>query len=173
MDLSTLTLRPVRENDLDFLGDFLSDPYIAGEFGWHGFSDPRRWARLWRETGLLADEKSALLVASGEERLGFVAWTKVVATRITHHFNFGIALHPDHRGRGVGTEAQRLLIRYLFAYTQVHRLEADTEVDNIAEQRALEKLGLTREGILRQVAFRDGAWRDGVRYSILRTDPQP
>lgn len=68
----------------------------------------------------------------------------------------------------MGTEAQRQLVQYLFAHTLVIRVEADTEVDNIAEQRALEKVGFTREGVLRSVVFRDGQWRDGVRYGILR-----
>jgi hypothetical protein len=52
----------------------------------------------------------------------------------------------------------------------VHRIWAGTEVDNIAEQRALEKAGFTREGITRATGWRDGAWRDGVIYSPLRTD---
>jgi RimJ/RimL family protein N-acetyltransferase len=55
----------------------------------------------------------------------------------------------------------------------VHRIEADTEVDNIAEQRALEKAGFTREGVMRGAGWRDGEYRDGVTYSILRTDPLP
>ena len=80
----------------------------------------------------------------------------------------GITLLPGARGQGVGTEAQRQLVRYLFAHTLVMRIEADTEAENIAEQRALEKAGFTREGVLRSVAYRDGQWRDGVRYSILR-----
>ena len=67
--------------------------------------------------------------------------------------------------------AQRLLVRYLFAHTTAHRIEASTEADNLAEQRALEKAGFTREGICRAAGWRDGAWRDGVIYSILRTDP--
>ncbi|MFD4550160.1 GNAT family N-acetyltransferase [Streptomyces sp. NPDC058466] len=70
----------------------------------------------------------------------------------------------------MGTEAQRQLVRYLFAHTLVMRIEADTQTDNIAEQRALEKAGFTREGVLRSVVFRDGRWRDGVKYSILRDD---
>jgi RimJ/RimL family protein N-acetyltransferase len=37
--------------------------------------------------------------------------------------------------RSYGTTARRLLVRYLFAHTTVHRIEAATEVDNIAEQR--------------------------------------
>jgi RimJ/RimL family protein N-acetyltransferase len=75
------------------------------------------------------------------------------------------------RGHGYGTQAQRLLARYLFAHTAAHRIEAATEVDNLAEQRALEKAGFSREGISRGTGWRDGAWRDGVIYSLLRTDP--
>jgi RimJ/RimL family protein N-acetyltransferase len=80
-------------------------------------------------------------------------------------------LLPEARGRGHGTQAQRLLARYLFAHTTVHRIWAGTEVDNIAEQKALERAGFTREGITRATGWRDGAWRDGVIYSLLRTDP--
>ena len=52
----------------------------------------------------------------------------------------------------------------------MHRIEAATEVDNVAEQRALEKAGFTREGVLRGVGWRGGAHRDGVWYSMLRGD---
>ena len=38
-----------------------------------------------------------------------------------------------------GTEAHRLLVRCLFAHTTANRIEAATEVDNIAEQKFLEK----------------------------------
>jgi RimJ/RimL family protein N-acetyltransferase len=79
-------------------------------------------------------------------------------------------LLPEALGCGYGTRAQRLLARYLFAHTTVHRIWAGTEVDNIAEQRALEKAGFTREGITRATGWRGGVWRDGVIYSILRTD---
>lgn len=72
---------------------------------------------------------------------------------------------------GHGTQAHRLLARYLFAHTTVHRIWAATEVDNVAEQKALEKAGFTREGMTRGGGWRDGAWRDGVTYSLLRTDP--
>jgi RimJ/RimL family protein N-acetyltransferase len=84
---------------------------------------------------------------------------------------FGITLRAEARGHGYGTQAQRLLARYLFAHTTVHRIWAATEVENIAEQKALEKAGFTREGITRGTGWRDGAWRDGVIYSLLRTDP--
>lgn len=39
-------------------------------------------------------------------------------------------------------------------------MQAGTELDNTAEQRALEKTGFTREWVLRGYAFRGGRWRD-------------
>jgi len=60
----------------------------------------------------------------------------------------------------------------LFRFTTVHRPEAGTDADNVAEQKALERIGFTREGVLREVAFRDGAWRDAVIYGLLRQDWQ-
>jgi RimJ/RimL family protein N-acetyltransferase len=59
-------------------------------------------------------------------------------------------------------------VHYLFAHTQVNRVEAVTEVTNFGEQRALEKAGFTREGILRGTTFRQGQWHDQVIYSVLR-----
>jgi RimJ/RimL family protein N-acetyltransferase len=82
----------------------------------------------------------------------------------------GILLAPEHRGRGVGSEAQRALAEYLFETTAAHRLEATTEVDNVAEQRALEKAGFTQEGLHRGSGFVRGAWRDFYVYGRLRSD---
>jgi RimJ/RimL family protein N-acetyltransferase len=71
----------------------------------------------------------------------------------------------------VGTTAQRLLVEYLFDNTPAHRLEAYTEVENVAEQRALEKVGFEREGVRRAAHFRAGAWRDSILYALLRDRP--
>ena len=83
-------------------------------------------------------------------------------------YNIGITLLPEHRGRGLGAAAQRLLADYLFAHTRVERVEAGTDVENLAEQRALEKAGFIREGVLRRAQFRDGAFHDMALYSRLR-----
>lgn len=77
---------------------------------------------------------------------------------------------PERRNRGYGSAAQRALAEYLFATTLIERVEASTDVDNVAEQRALEKAGFAREGVLRHAQFRDGQWRDVVLYSVLRAE---
>ena len=75
-------------------------------------------------------------------------------------YNFGIELIPEARGHGYGTEAQALLVDYLFANSYFYRVEASTDVSNLAEQRSLEKAGLRREGVTRGAQFRAGAYHD-------------
>lgn len=166
-----LRLRPPREEDVSRLTILLRDPEMSSEFGWFGWGDPHRLRRSWDENGMMGPDGGTLIVEAHGEWLGMVNWRKQPTTPASHNWEIGIALAPEARGRGYGTEAQRLLVRYLFAHTTVHRIFAATETDNLAEQKALEKAGFTREGVQRGVGWRDGAWRDGVIYSVLRTDP--
>lgn len=172
-DIDDVVLRPVVEDDLPALGGILNTPEISAPFQWYGFRDPARVAREWAENGLLGPDGGKLVVTAGDEMLGFVSWRKIEASSASYFWNVGCILFPEVRGRGIGTRAQRLLVDYLFAHTPVVRIAADTEKDNIPEQRALEKAGFTREGVLRSVVFRDGRWRDGVVYGILRGDVDP
>jgi RimJ/RimL family protein N-acetyltransferase len=82
----------------------------------------------------------------------------------------GIWLRPEHRGRGLGRLAQRQLAELFFTHTRVNRVEAHTDVENVAEQRALEAAGFTREGTTRGAQWRDGAYHDGHLYAVLRAD---
>lgn len=85
----------------------------------------------------------------------------------------GIWLRREHRGRGLGSVAQAALVDLLFTHTTAHRVEAWTDVDNLAEQRALEKAGLLREGVTRGAQYRQGSYHDGALYAVLRADPRP
>ena len=55
----------------------------------------------------------------------------------------------------------------------MHRVQASTDLENVAEQRALERAGFVREGLLRGAQWRLGAFHDLVGHSRLRTDRAP
>jgi RimJ/RimL family protein N-acetyltransferase len=166
-------IRPVAEADLAVLERFTMDPAAAGPFEWYGWRDLNRYRRAWSEDRLLSDKSGILAVAYAGGPLGFVSWRRAWATTLSYCWEIGVGLLPEARGKGHGTEAQRLLVRYLFAHSTVNRVQAATNVDNIAEQRALEKAGFTREGVLRGLAFQNGRWQDGVLYSVLRHEVAP
>jgi RimJ/RimL family protein N-acetyltransferase len=170
--MGTVELRPVREGDLAALLRFLVDPSAPGEFEWFGFraAQAKIVERRWNEDGLMGEDESYLAVTVRDDMLaGWVNWRPKWRGLTAE---IGIVLFPEHRGHGVGTEAQQLLVHYLFCHTGLHRLEARTEVGNLAEQRALEKVGFLREGVARGTHLRDGEWRDSVGYGLVRDDPR-
>jgi RimJ/RimL family protein N-acetyltransferase len=118
-----VTLRPVTEDDLSWLESLRDGPVAAGLHGWHGWSDPKRRRRQWAESGLLGDDGGMLIVLHDTDRVGDVSWRKVKTGPTAFSWAIGIGLAPEFRGRGYGSEAQRLLARYLFAHTQVNRIE--------------------------------------------------
>lgn len=164
-------LRPVAEHDLALLERLYEDPSEAGEFGFFGFRNPGLLRRQWGDQGFISAAGGRLAVTAGDDRfVGEVQWHQVMQGPASPCWNIGIALLTAERGKGFGKRAQRELAEYLFAHTQVNRVEASTEVRNVAEQRALESAGFTREGVLRGACFRGGAWRDMVIYSVLRDE---
>ena len=59
-------------------------------------------------------------------------------------YELGISLfETSDRGRGLGTDAIRLLTRYLFEHEEAARVQASTWVENTAMRRVFEKLGFT------------------------------
>ncbi len=107
----------------------------------------------------------AVIVVDGAI-IGTMSWHAVHygPTVGSRAWSMGIALAPEWRGQGWGTIAQRLLADHLLE--SAFRVEASTDIDNVAEQRSLEKAGFEREGVLRRAQVRaDGLHHDLVMYS--------
>jgi len=167
-------LRDVTLDDADMLDTWAADPELVG--GFNDFGIPRvpvdRGALL---LGPMRSERNGQLIVEvidGTRPIGTVSWHRVGygPAGESDAWNIGIELIADARGHGHGVEAQALVARYLFEHTLANRVEAQTDIDNIAEQRALDKAGFTREGIARGSQFRAGAYHDLVTYSVLRGD---
>jgi len=169
-----IRLRDVVLADADLL-EAWDTPAIQGEFNDFGMPPSPAPREAMTKGPLRNDHNGQLmveLVADGTP-IGTVGWHKVVngPNPESAAWNIGITLVPDARGRGYGTEAQRQLADYLFETTPVNRVEASTDLDNLAEQRSLEKAGFRREGVQRGAQYRAGGYRDLIVYARLRDDP--
>jgi RimJ/RimL family protein N-acetyltransferase len=78
---------------------------------------------------------------------------------------------PEVRGRGIGTEAVLLLGRHLLV-NGYPRVQASTDVGNVAMRRALERAGYGFEGVLRAFMPEAGRRVDYALYA-LTADPDP
>jgi RimJ/RimL family protein N-acetyltransferase len=168
-----IRLRDATIDDVDRL-DAWETPENLGSF--NDFGIQRSSKRDALAKGPLRDERNGTLIveviATGEA-IGTVGWHGVSygPNADSRAWNIGIALIPTARGHGYGVEAQRLLADELFRTTDANRVEASTDVENLPEQRALEKAGFTREGVVRGAQVRAGGIHDLVVYSRLRSDP--
>lgn len=168
-------LRDVTLADADLLDAWDATPEARGGFNDFGMP-PSPAPREVMAAGPLRNDHNGMLmvelVADGTP-IGSVGWHKVMngPNPESIAWNIGISLVPEARGRGYGTEAQRLVADYLFADTDANRVEASTDVENLAEQRSLEKAGFFREGIARGSQYRAGGYHDLVVYARLRHDP--
>jgi RimJ/RimL family protein N-acetyltransferase len=159
--MTRVTLRAMTDADLELL--------TGGE------SEYDDWGpRQQRQTlpGASLDENGGYIIDADGEVAGDVSWhwTAGGPGVGSRYPNIGIWLRPDYRGRGIGTAAQAQLAENFFTYTVVNRVEASTDVTNLAEQRALERAGFQRDGVVRGSQWRLGAYHDMCLYSILRAD---
>lgn len=83
---------------------------------------------------------------------------------------FRIALAADSRDRGLGTEATRLIIDYLFDELEVNRVELDVFDFNPRAIAVYERIGFVREGVRRQALRWEGEFIDAILMSIVRSD---
>jgi RimJ/RimL family protein N-acetyltransferase len=84
--------------------------------------------------------------------------------------HIGISLRPACRGRGLGTDAIRVLCRYGFAIRGLHRLQLETLADNEAMIRVAQQAGFTREGVNRGSDWVNGVFADSVIFGLLDSD---
>jgi len=68
------------------------------------------------------------------------------ARPLAHKVDLGYVLSPSVWGRGYMPEAIRGLIAIALGQSEVFRVQAFCDVENIASQRTLEKSGFLREG---------------------------
>jgi RimJ/RimL family protein N-acetyltransferase len=80
---------------------------------------------------------------------------------------FRTLIGPRGRGRGVGTEATRLIVGYGFEQLGLHRIQLEVHGHNHRARRVYEKVGFVVEGVRREARSRDGEWVDEVLMAIL------
>jgi RimJ/RimL family protein N-acetyltransferase len=167
-----IRLRPPRVDDQPSL-DVLQNP--GSRSSWNNITTRRRTiAEKLAAGGVIAESGGQFVVVTPDDDrvIGEVVWKPVQygsGTR-SRAWNVGRELLAEARGRGIGTEAMRLTVDWLFRNTDTNRVEATPEPANEVAIRSLVKVGFVLDGTVRGALYRDGAHRDLVMYSVTRQD---
>ncbi|MEM8857796.1 MAG: GNAT family protein [Chloroflexota bacterium] len=85
--------------------------------------------------------------------------------------SFRIALgNVQHFGKGLGTEATRLIVDFGFKQLNLHRIELEVFDFNPRAQHVYEKVGFKKEGVKRDVLLWEGKYQSAIVMSILEDE---
>lgn len=83
----------------------------------------------------------------------------------------GYVISRSQQCKGYATETTRAIIEWAFQQSCIYRVNASTDVENIASQRVMEKAGMVREGLLRKYIVHPNISdvpRDCYIYAIVK-----
>ncbi|WP_262058047.1 GNAT family N-acetyltransferase [Streptomyces sp. STR69] len=160
-------LRPFTESDADGIRELIQDPEIV-HYTFEPSTEltPER-LRSWYATR--ADQPDRLDLAVTDPATG-----ELLGEVVLHEWDptarsctFRTLIGPRGRGRGIGTEATRLIVGYAFEQLGLHRIQLEVYGHNHRARRVYEKVGFVVEGVRREAQLRDGEWVDDVLMAIL------
>ena len=164
-------LRPMESGDVALYCQWENDPEMSGPYMAPTPVSQAQIERDFAERVAIKEERGNYLIAAKDGTpVGRVSYFRLIFAPFSYGYNIGIGIMLEHRGHGYGAEAQRLLADYLLFTYPVGRVEASTDIENLAEQRSLERAGFTRDGVIRKGWWRGGRWHDMAVYSRVQGD---
>jgi RimJ/RimL family protein N-acetyltransferase len=167
----TITLRPVRESDLDTLRELDLDLDSRGDYWPRSIMSEAAYRQEFEHTGFWGENFGRLLmVDKADTIMGEIMFFKTVM--YLDELEIGYRLFgKQHWGKGVTSEALSLLTRYLFDIkNNVNRIRLCIATGNTGSRKVAEKNGYRHEGTQRGAAFHRGHHIDMELYAITRAD---
>lgn len=165
-----ITLRPMRESDLDRFYEFHQDISNRGRYFPIGVMAEPVLRKRFGETGFWQDDEGMLLMVDEDDKLvGHIEFFQTVSyldeLELSYHIYSG-----EYMGRGIATEAVRLLTKYLFDRKKNNRIRLIIHPDNAGSRKVAEKCGYQHEGTARGAWFHRGRNQDVEVYALLREE---
>jgi RimJ/RimL family protein N-acetyltransferase len=168
-----ISLRPIREADLEAVYDAHVNISNRGEYFPLGVQSEPVFRRNFSETGLWQREEGYLLIITPEDEIaGHIEFFMPVSYWDAYELSYQL-YDEEFAARGYTTEAVQLVVDWLFAVKKRHRIHLVIVPENAASVRVAEKCGFVLEGTVRGALFNAGRNQDVLLYSLLRTDSRP
>ncbi|WP_412077136.1 GNAT family N-acetyltransferase [Streptomyces xanthophaeus] len=161
-------LRPVTVKDVPALMPMFRDAEAMRLTGDHDYAEPdEAEIRAWYATR--HDQDGRLDLAVVDRATGAVIGEVVLNEWDSGNesCSFRICLVPGTSGRGLGTEATRLIVGYGFEQLGLHRISLEVYAFNPRARHVYTKVGFVPEGVLRDALLWEGERVDALTMSIL------
>jgi ribosomal-protein-alanine N-acetyltransferase len=167
---STFTLRSWLDGDEESLQQYANNlnvsAFLLDRFPYpYTLNDAFIWVAFMKKQEL---QTNFAIAIDGQVCGGIALDMKVDANH--NQAELGYWLAEPYWGRGIITEAVRLLTHYAFENLGLIRVQAGVFSRNTASMRVLEKAGYVKEGIMRNALIKKGVVMDLHMYAILKPE---
>lgn len=107
----------------------------------------------------------AITMKGSDTLIGTIALWRLIKEH--HRAEVGYVLNPAYYNKGIMSEALVAVLHYGFHTMRLHSVEANTNPENKASQRVLEKQGFVQEAYFRENYYHDGRFTDSAIHSLL------
>ena len=173
LETERCVLRAVMLEDAPAIFQMMSDPRVTRYIGQQPMDSPEKAVERVRKFQSLFDEQSAIpwAVVSHENRqlIGTCVFWNI--DHPNYRTEIGYILSPQWWGKGLMTEAVAAVLNFGFTRMGLHSIEAQTDPENAASRRVLEKLGFVQEGHFREYYYdpAEDRFADKVVFSLLKS----
>lgn len=163
-------LAPPEPEDAADLARWLNDPAVWVPFGFDlpaSVEGERQWVSALPGR---KDEINLLILEKLSARpLGLVGLRNIDGVNGTARLGVLVG-EAEGRGKGIGTEAVRLVLAHGFDYLGLRRVNLSVLAGNAAALSMYEKLGFVREGTERKAQLRGGSFVDRIHLGLFRDE---
>lgn len=163
-----VTLRPMLASDTDNILKWRNDVTVVKNFIYR-----KPVTRLdhdnWIKNKILTGQVHQFIIVVNEtkEEIGSVYLQNFEEEHNKAEWGIFIGDNSENYGKGYGTEAASLLLKYAFETLKLHKVTSRVLAYNKASIRMQEKIGYSREALLKDELFLDGQYQDLILFGII------
>lgn len=165
---SQIYLRPITVEDTDIVLKWRNDPQVVKNFIYRkpiSREEHLDWIHNKVEKGLVI--QFIVCDKENDKPLGSIYLQNF--DEESHRAEWGIFLgEPEVRGRGIGTEAGKILMQYAFHELKLHKVMGRVLAYNQASIRVHEKMGGIHEAYLKDELYLDGEYVDEIFFGFTK-----
>ena len=150
-----IIIRPTELKDIDGLCELYHQPQAQAQTLQLPLPSPTLWEK---RISSKPDNVYSYVALIDNKVVGNIGFEQMTHPRTRHVAHFGMGVHDDYHGRGIGSKLIETVIELADNWLNVRRIEIDAFVDNDAALSLYKKFGFVIEGEAIDSAFRHGEY---------------
>lgn len=171
IETERLILRSIIEDDAADIFEYAQEPHVGYNAGWKPHESIEETREIINQIFLNQPYMYGIVLKENHQMIGTIGLIKDPKRTNPHAQMLGYAMSEHYWGRGLMTEASKVIIDLGFRNPEVNLITCCCYPFNKRSRRVIEKCGFKYEGCLRQCEKRyDGRVMDIESFSLLKEE---